>query len=199
MSNSLISDSTATFDSFNLCGGFSLTNNTRLCKGTVLSSKLRPYSTDRTRLTDIQDGVGTGRSFFHSACVPRAPSSKYVTTFEEVTYRPQTGVFLPAPMSRPLIVIAHALQDLQDRNDHLLSPDAVSTARTSAFAFYSTAEPEVVKTIQYALTEMEPSEDEDIIEYRLHVARELSEFLGEPVIMKLPRSYYDSDECDSDD
>jgi len=75
----------------------------------------------------------------------------------------------------------------------------VSTARTSAFAFYSTAEPEVVKTIKYALIEMELSDDEEIIEYRWHVARELSEFLGEPVIMKLPRSYYDSDEYDSDD
>lgn len=109
-------------------------------------------------------------------------------------------------MSRPLIVVAHALQDLQERNDHLLSSDvvfharkAVSTARTSALAFYSTAEPEVVKTIQYALTEMEPFEDEDIMELRLYVARELSEFLGEPVIMKLPRSYFDSDEYDSDD
>eukprot|EP01032_Pedospumella_encystans_P009288 gene9288-10946_t len=39
-------DFTATFDSFNLCGGFSRTNNTRLCNGAVLSSKVRNYSTD---------------------------------------------------------------------------------------------------------------------------------------------------------
>ncbi len=94
-------------------------------------------------------------------------------------------------MNRSLMVVAHALLDLEERTDHLLDPDvvlharkAVSAAPSTAVNFYATAEPQVLNTFKYALTEMEPSEDDEVMSLRWRVARVLSEYVGEPIMMK---------------
>ena len=83
-------------------------------KGEVLPGKAHHFSIGLTEHMPVPQFASSVDTLFHSPYQNPPPNSKPTTSWEEVEeYRPHTGVALPAPADRALLVVANALQDLQ--------------------------------------------------------------------------------------